>query len=100
MSEVKNLFEKIKKDDIIFALKQLENKYIPFIQQADRKENMGGGRLRLLRDNEGDLTVAIISDKGESLSVEFTVNCQTSPNTILALQILMVAMEEDSQNDQ
>ena len=61
------------------------------------------GRLRLLRQSDGDILVCVISDpngpdEGVSTSVEFCTSGGKSPKTLQALAALMEAMAEDNRD--
>lgn len=68
-----------------------------------RKEDMSvTGRLRLLRQEDGDMCVAIIDDEGNQASVEFCTPGSgggKSPKTLAALRALALAMMEDNEQD-
>ena len=68
-----------------------------------RKEGMSvSGRLRLLRQEDGDMCVAIIDDEGNEASVEFCTpgfGGGKSPKTLAALRALALAMMEDNKQD-
>ncbi|MTJ93897.1 MAG: hypothetical protein F8N36_13720 [Desulfovibrio sp.] len=76
---------------------------------ADRTEDMGTvKRLKVIRDNEGDVVVSIVTGRGMPLheeatesdaAVEFCNSGGRSPRTFRALLALLNAMEED-ENDQ
>lgn len=87
------------------ALKQAEwmRPQAPCNQFIVRKEDMSvSGRLRLLRQEDGDMCVAVIDDDGNQASVEFCspgMGGGKSPKTIQALRALALAMMEDNQAD-
>ncbi|TXT24394.1 MAG: hypothetical protein FD131_4991 [Rhodocyclaceae bacterium] len=68
-----------------------------------RKEDMSvSGRLRLLRQEDGDMCVSVIEDDGNQASVEFCAPVSgggKSPKTLAALRALALAMMEDNQHD-
>lgn len=68
-----------------------------------RKEDMSvNGRLRVLRQPDGDMCVAIIDDDGNMASVEFCTpgtGGGRSPKTIHALRQLALAIIEDNLAD-
>lgn len=68
-----------------------------------RKEDMSdSGRLRLLRQEDGDMCVAIIEDDGTMASVEFCsvgLGGGRSPKTVQALRQLALAIMEDNQSE-
>lgn len=68
-----------------------------------RKEDMSvSGRLRLLRQEDGDMCVAVIDDEGNEASVEFCTpgfGGGKSPKTLAALRALALAMMEDNEQD-
>ena len=68
-----------------------------------RKEDMSAtGRLRLMRQEDGDMCVAIIDERGHVASVEFcTSMCGggRSPKTLAALYALAQAIIEDNTDD-
>jgi hypothetical protein len=69
---------------------------------VERFEDMSQqGRLRLLKQADGDIIVCILADpegpdKGASLDVEFCLSGGKSDKTLVALNQLMVAMKEDN----
>lgn len=68
-----------------------------------RKEDMSvSGRLRLLRQEDGDMCVAVIDDEGNQAAVEFCMPVSgggKSPKTLAALRALALAMMEDNEHD-
>lgn len=68
-----------------------------------RKEDMSvSGRLRLLRQEDGDMCVAVIDDEGNQAAVEFCAPVSgggKSPKTLAALRALALAMMEDNEHD-
>jgi len=68
-----------------------------------RKEDMSvSGRLRLLRQEDGDMCVAVIDDEGNEASIEFCTpgfGGGKSPKTLAALRALALAMMEDNEHD-
>lgn len=63
-----------------------------------RQDDMGQGKLRLIRDDDGDITVALVLPGHGFLSVEFCVpgtGGGKSPRTWRALGELLKAMEAD-----
>ncbi len=72
----------------------------PMHQFIARKEDMSpNGRLRLFRQDDGDMCVAIIEDDGTMAGVEFCVpgtGGGKSPKTLRALHALAHAILEDN----
>ena len=74
------------------------------MRRVERLEDMSvRGRLRLLQQEDGDIIVAVQSEKNGMLQIGDAVEfCTTgmgggkSPRTLAALRALMVAMEEDN----
>ena len=68
-----------------------------------RKEDMSlNGRLRLIKQDDGDICVAVINEQGESASVEFCVMGMgggKSPRTLAALNELALAIIADNEED-
>lgn len=68
-----------------------------------RKEDMSvNGRLRLIKQTDGDICVTVITDEGESAGIEFcTVGMGggKSGRTLAALNELALAMIEDNKAD-
>jgi len=66
-----------------------------------RKEDMSqNGRIRLLRQDDGDICVSIIDNDGNMASVEFCTPMRgggVSPQTLAALDALALAIHEDNQ---
>jgi hypothetical protein len=69
---------------------------------VERFEDMSPrGRLRLIRQDDGDVLVCVITDpngpdEGVAVSVEFCTRGGTSYETLIALNALMQAMAEDN----
>lgn len=68
--------------------------------EVSRKEDMSpNGRLRLIKQDDGDIIIVTVQDDGRYTGVEF---CTTfgggggSPNTFKALHKLFEAMEKDN----
>jgi hypothetical protein len=73
---------------------------IPMNEFIERREDMGGGRLRLLREEDGDICVAVISENGEMAGIQFctsVVGGGRSPKVLKALYQLAQAMIEENQ---
>lgn len=72
----------------------------PMNQFIARKEDMSpNGRLRLFRQDDGDMCVAVIEDDGTMAAIEFCVPGSgggKSPKTLAALQQLALAILEDN----
>lgn len=68
-----------------------------------RKEDMSvNGRLRLFRQEDGDMCVAVIADNGDMAGVEFCsvgAGGGRSPNTLQALYALALAITNDNEAD-
>jgi ribosomal protein S9 len=68
-----------------------------------RKEDMSTtGRLRLMRQEDGDMCVAIVDERGRVASVEFCTTMRgggRSPRTFAALRALAQAIVEDNADD-
>lgn len=81
----------------------LMSKQAPCNTFIARKEDMStSGRLRLLRQDDGDMCVAIIDEEGTMASVEYCTpgtGGGKSPKTLHALRALALAMMEDNQAD-
>lgn len=78
------------------------SKRMPFNQFVARKEDMSkNGRLRLIKQEDGDICVAVITDEEEA-GIEF---CSVgsgggkSPRTLAALNALAIAMQEDNEQE-
>lgn len=76
---------------------------MPVGEFVARKEDMSiNGRLRLIKQDDGDICVAVIEDSGESTDIEFcTVGMGggKSGRTLAALNDLALAMIEDNKAD-
>ena len=55
------------------------------------------GRLRLIRQDDGDIVVVVITDEGVMADVEFCASGTRSHHTLLALADLFEAMKKDSE---
>ena len=70
---------------------------------TERREDMGAGRLRINKHDDGDVGVVIIDGSGQQLDVEFCTpgtGGGDSPKTIKALRALADAIDADNkQND-
>ena len=67
-----------------------------------RPDDMGTGELKLPRDDDGDITVALVLPGHGFLDVEFCIpgtGGGKSPHTHRALRELMAAMRADDQED-
>ena len=67
-----------------------------------RQDDMGSGKLRLLRDDDGDIIVSLVLPGHGFLDVEFCVpgtGGGKSPRTWRALGELLRAMEMDDKDD-
>ena len=62
---------------------------------AERREDMGTGRLRLTAQDDGDMCVLVIDDDGSSAGVEFCNSGGKSEHTLQALRDLSRAMKQD-----
>lgn len=64
---------------------------------AERREDMSPtGRLRLNAEEDGDMVVTVIDERGSIATVEFCNSGGKSPRTLDALRHLSVAMTEDA----
>lgn len=92
---------------IIGALRQMladsgPRPMVPCREFVARKEDMSvNGRIRLLRQEDGDMIIAVIDDEGHMASVEFCVTSAggKSPRTHEALCNLALAIMEDNKNE-
>lgn len=75
------------------------------ISRCDDMHPLGKGVLSLVKDNEGDIHIQIVVDNKKNnedyqnyhrVSLEFVSNNTQSPNTIKALENLMLAIEKDN----
>lgn len=90
------------------AQKNPEKKWMPVNQFIVRKEDMSRhGRIRLIKQDDGDICVGIITERGEDremvdADVEFC-SCSSgggkSPRTLAALDNLALAMMEDNEKE-
>ena len=93
--------------EVIGALRKLlaeqaPKPVIPCGEFIARKEDMSqSGRIRLMRQEDGDMVIAVIDDEGNMASAEFCVTSAggKSPRTLEALRGLALAIMEDNQND-
>lgn len=77
---------------------------MPVNEFVVRKEDMSvNGRLRLIKQTDGDICVTVITDEGESAWIEFCTVAMggggKSGRTIAALNELALAMIEDNKAD-
>jgi hypothetical protein len=73
---------------------------MPVGQFVARKEDMSpNGRLRLIKEEDGDICVAVIEDDGTMTDVQFCTFAGggKSPRTLEALEALALAMLDDNQ---
>ena len=79
------------------------NRLVPPNQYVARHEDMSTrGRLRLIRQEDGDICVAVIGEEGQIAGVEFCIpgtGAGGSPRTFAALQQLAVAIALDNEED-
>lgn len=76
---------------------------VPFNTFIARKEDMSqNGRIRLFKQDDGDMCLAVIDEHGQSAGVEFCTGFGgggKSPKTLAALNILALAILEDNANE-
>ncbi len=73
---------------------------IPCDEIIARREDMGAGRLQLIRQEDGDMCLAVIDDEGNMSGIEFctsVVGGGRSPKVLAALYALAEAIIEDNQ---
>jgi len=74
--------------------------YPEFVKQTERHEDMSAnGKLKMFRQDGGDVVLVAINDEGRQIGLEFCTSGGKSPNTHRALCALMVAMEKDNAVD-
>lgn len=74
---------------------------IPVLQQFERREDMGQGRLILMLDGDSDVLVTVVNNKGQSATVEFCTRLSgggRSPKTREALIQLCRAIQEENES--
>jgi hypothetical protein len=78
-------------------------RYMPIGEFICRKEDMSqNGRLRLIKQQDGDICVAAISEDGSMVGLEFCTPISgggKSPKTLAALNALAIAILEDNKDD-
>ncbi len=67
------------------------------LRTVERNEDMSPDwKLRIHRQNDGDMQVSVVSPDAQYTTVEFCTSGGRSPKTIKALRSLMQAMDEDN----
>lgn len=83
--------------------KESDRPRMPIDTFVVRKEDMSrNGRLRLFKQDDGDVCVSVVEDDGTSAGIEFCVpgtGGGKSPKTLSALNVLALAIEEDNEAD-
>jgi hypothetical protein len=75
---------------------------VPINEFFERREDMGQGRIQLLREEDGDICLAVIDHKGRSASIQFCTGIMgggRSPKTLDALYELCRAIIEENKTD-
>lgn len=73
---------------------------VPCDEIIARREDMGAGRLQLIRQEDGDMCLAVIDDEGYMAGIEFCTSGSgggRSPKVLAALYALAEAMIEENQ---
>jgi len=74
---------------------------VPVNEFITRREDMGAGELRLLRQEDGDMCVSVISEEGDMAGIEFCTPITgggRSPKVLDALYALARAVLEENQS--
>jgi len=77
-----------------------ERQRVPCDVLIERREDMGTGRIQLIREEDGDMCLSVISDDGGFAGVQFctsVVGGGRSPKVLKALYQLAQAMLEENQ---
>ena len=73
---------------------------VPCNEILQRREDMGQGRIQLLREEDGDMCLTVVGDDGYSAGVQFctsVVGGGRSPKVLKALYALAQAIQEENQ---
>ncbi len=74
-----------------------------YVAKVERIEDMSArGRLKIMRGEDGDILVGVITEEGKMADIEFctmALGGGRSPRTFRALLELMVAMEDDNKEE-
>lgn len=73
---------------------------VPCNEILQRREDMGTGRIQLLREEDGDMCLTVVGDDGYSAGVQFctaVVGGGRSPKVLKALYQLAQAIMEENQ---
>jgi hypothetical protein len=83
-----------------YEKQRLETLCMPVNEFVARKEDMSAnGRLRLIKQDDGDICVTVIPGDDRSMGIEFCAGGSGgghSPRTLAALNALAIAMIEDN----
>lgn len=82
-----------------YALQNNQRPSIPCNEVLKRREDMGRGRLQLVRQEDGDICVAVVDSQGKMASIEFctsVVGGGQSPKVLEALYTLAAAIIDDN----
>lgn len=86
------------------ALKHIEESEIPSLVPCNelifRRQDMGPGRLEMIRQEDGDICMSIVGADGHSSNLEFCTYSGggKSPRVLKALNALMVAIAADNKD--